>query len=267
MKFERVTVPQLLAEFVELKSDWKDETARQLVDYIGRCLRELSEDVRFLDLCRLFLGIGQDPAAHRICAALGEASMTWAQLRRYAAANVETTVRALTVLDIPDLIADHLSREWTAEDLLVERYRMGRGRAIAGQQRGRTLEDEVQSALRSVSCPFERGVTFVGEKGTSAKCDFAIPTRNHPKIVIEVKGFEATGSKLTDFLGDVLKIGQAKEYHTYFFVVTDGRGWHNRQSDLQKLVRFQHEKLVDMVFSRSRIENLAQTARHVIENE
>ena len=41
--------------------------------------------------------------------------------------------------------------------------------------------------------------------------------------MIEAKGYEATGSKLTDFLGDVLKIKQAKGYHTYLLVVTDGR--------------------------------------------
>jgi hypothetical protein len=99
------------------------------------------------------------------------------------------------------------------------------------------------------------------------KIDLVIPSRDHPKIIIEAKGFEATGSKLTDFLGDVLKIGQAKEYHTYFFLVTDGRGWYNRQSDLRKLVEYHHEGLIDMIYTRARLDRLASDIKHIYENE
>ena len=100
-----------------------------------------------------------------------------------------------------------------------------------------------------------------------AKCDFAIPTRNSPKVIIEAKGFEATGSKLTDFLGDVLKIGQAKKYHMYVFVVTDGRGWHNRRSDLQKLVDYQNDGLIDMIYTRCNLPRLASDVKQICENE
>jgi hypothetical protein len=108
-------------------------------------------------------------------------------------------------LSLPQIISEQLSRQWSVEDVLVERYRLTRGRALAGQKRGRSLENEVETVLRGVDVPYVRGVTFVGKKGAKAKCDFAIPSKNHPKIVMESKGFEATGSKLTDFLGDILK--------------------------------------------------------------
>lgn len=173
----------------------------------------------------------------------------------------------MVALDLPDIIDTHLKKKWAAEDILIERYRLTRGRAISGQKRGRALEDEVSEVLKNIGVPYERGVTFIGLDGKKAKCDFAIPDKEHPKIILEAKGFEATGSKLTDFLGDVLKIAQAKEYHMYFFIVTDGRGWHNRQSDLRKVVENHEHGRIDMIYTRARMDRLASDVRHIFENE
>lgn len=170
---------------------------------------------------------------------------------------------ALVQIGIPELIRDQLWRQWTIEDVLIDRYKLGRGRAIAGQSRGRALEDEVQAVLETASVPFEARVTFVAPNGVTAKCDFAITSREHPKIVVEVKGYEATGSKLTDFLGDILKIKQAKAYHTYVFVVTDGRGWHNRKSDLKHLVDLHHDGTIEMIYTRKRLTQFAEDIRRI----
>lgn len=130
-----------------------------------------------------------------------------------------------------------------------------------------SLEDRVEQVLRGIPVAFEPRVRFIGKRGQGAKCDFAIIGRDHPKIVVEAKGFEATGSKLTDFLGDVLKIGQVKEYHTYFFLVTDGRGWLNRESDLKRLIEYHNEGLVDMIYTQARLEDFARHVKAIIENE
>ncbi|MBN1909558.1 MAG: hypothetical protein JW818_07465 [Pirellulales bacterium] len=249
MEFTKLNLHGMLDELVELPSDWMDEAAHALVGQIrasishfrqlGRSLTTedleaaLAETPTFLDVCRLFIGQGQEPVAHMICDQLGGPRMTWQRLRRMATREPKAMAAALSAMGVTRMIDEQINRQWEMEDILVERYRMGRGRAIAGQKRGRALEDEVERILEENGAPFEPRVTFVGKRGAQAKCDFAIPEKNHPKIVIEAKGFEATGSKLTDFLGDVLKIGEAKEYHMYFFLVTDGRGWHNRQSDLK----------------------------------
>jgi len=260
-----------------------DDVARELVQYLRTSVRGLRRlrgppteadlerafeaDGQFLDVCRLFLGKGQEPVGHMICDQLGGRRMTWARLRTMASREPGRMAQVMIVLGLPGIIADQLGYKWKVEDVLIERYKMSRGRAVAGQGRGRALENEVEEVLRQIGVSFDRGVTFTGQKGKKAKCDFAIPAKHHPKIVIEAKGFEATGSKLTDFLGDVLKIGQAKEYHTYFFLVTDGRGWHNRQSDLRKIVEYHDEGLVDMVYTRARLHQLSRDVRHICENE
>jgi DpnII restriction endonuclease len=161
------------------------------------------------------------------------------------------------------IIEQQVWREWTINDVLLDRYKLGRGRAIAGQARGRGLENEVEAILQGVEVPYEPRVTFTGPTGNTAKCDFAIPTRNEPLIVIEAKGYESTGSKLTDFLGDVLKIKQAKGYHTYFFVVTDGRGWFNRESDLKQLVKLHEDGTIEMIYTRARLQDLARDVRQL----
>ena len=283
MRFPKLTLQQVLATLQELPADWQDDVARQLVGQVEGSLAYLRELGRhpnvkdleealtrypgFLDVCRLFLGKGQEPAAHLLCDRLGGRRKSWVQLRKLAAEDPPGMAAALAEIGILEIIGDQLTRQWRLEDILIDRYKMTRGRAIAGQKRGRALEDEVERVLREVGTPFVPRVKFSGKGENAAKCDFAIPSKDHPKIVIEAKGFEATGSKLTDFLGDVLKIGEAKEYHMYFFLVTDGRGWHNRQSDLKKLVEFQNARLIDMIYTVSQLDQLASDVKRILESE
>ncbi len=283
MQFQKVTLEKLLSELTELPAEWMDELAQKVVDQLRLSVgalrnldrpvsasdlaEQLQESDTFLDVARLFLGKGQEPVAHMLCAELAEGSMTWTKLRRLAKLEPERMAEALAGIGMLDVIDEHLDRRWEVEDILIDRYKMSRGRAIAGQARGRGLEDEAQAVLEDEGIPFERGVTFTGKKGETAKSDFAIPTKDHPKIVIECKGYEATGSKLTDFLGDVLKIVQAKDYHMYVFLVTDGRGWHNRVSDLRKIVEYHESGAVDMIYTKARLADLAADVKKIYESE
>jgi hypothetical protein len=283
MRFRQVTLEDLLGELSELPSDWMDDTARGVVAQIhvaGQVLRKVGSEItdedlagllgdnpEFLDVCRLFLGKSQESVAHELSDHLGGPRMGWPRLRSLARKEPGKIATALVAAGLPEVIRAHLERRWEAEDILIERYKMSRGRAIAGQKRGRSLEDEVEAVLEAAGVPFERNLTFTGHKEETAKCDFAIPSKSSPKIVIEAKGFEATGSKLTDFLGDILKIGRAKGYHMYFFLVTDGRGWFNRQSDLRHIVAYHREGLIDMIYTQQRLGEMAETVRHIFENE
>ena len=64
-------------------------------------------------------------------------------------------------------------------DVLVERVRSGRGSAIAGQKRGRSVEDFAEAIVTKVfGQDFESRCTFTGQRGQKAKCDFAIPSKS-----------------------------------------------------------------------------------------
>jgi len=279
MKFGNVDLGTLLGEIANLPSDWMDDDARLLVSEIPAVVedlrtigptvdaaaleRVLRTHPRALDVLRLVAGEGQEPMAHRICDALDGKRMGWDRLRRLAVTDPHKMTEALTQVGMLDVIREQVFRQWSIADVLVDRYKLGRGRAIAGQQRGRALENEVEAVLTSIPVPFEARVTFNGVNGATSKCDFAIPDRNEPHIVIEAKGYESTGSKLTDFLGDVLKIKQAKGYHMYFFVVTDGRGWFNRESDLKRLVALHKDGTIDMIYTRPRLQQLSEDIRRI----
>jgi len=290
MKFEKVSLEQLLAEITEIPAGWLDERGQAVLLSLKERLaelqampgpigqqelaQELAKDRNFLDVCRLFLGMSQDLLTNAISdslARVGQPRATWTQIQRLQRTNPSLLADALAELGIGAVISDHLAKQWTVEDILIERYRLGRGRAVAGQKRGRSVEDEIENGLKVLldgrPAPYAKRVNYVGFKGKTAKCDFSLPSAEHPKIVIEAKGFEATGSKQSDVLGDVLKIIEAKAPHTYFFVVTDGRGWHNRTSDLEKLVRFHLDGEIDMIFTRARLTDLSLAIKQILENE
>jgi hypothetical protein len=282
MHFEPIALETLLDELVELPSDWMDDVAAALVAHVKLSVErlralarpittadlaaELRDKREFLDVCRLFLGMGQESVAHMLSAELGS-RMGWDNLRRAAGQDPERMAQALATLKLPEIIDQHLARRWETEDVLVERYKMSRGRAIAGQRRGRGLEDQVEAVLTAANVSRDARTSFTGHQGKTAKCDFAIPTKTQPKIVIEAKGFEATGSKLTDFLGDILKIIAARTPHMYFFLVTDGRGWHNRVSDLKKIVEHHQRGEIDMIYTRARLGDLAMAVQQILEKE
>ncbi len=136
-------------------------------------------------------------------------------------------------------------------DILVERLRSGRGSAIQGQRRGRGLEDFAEAIVKEV---FGQGgyaarCTFTGADNTTAKCDLAIPDRTHPRIIIESKGYGATGSKMTDIIGDIDAIIAAKRHDTPFLFVTDGMTWKARISDLKKIIHRQNQGKVTRIYT------------------
>lgn len=183
-----------------------------------------------MDVFRLVMAQSQEAFVSDLTAADDDGPGSFVGWRSWARRHPDLAANALLEIGLVEELKAQIHRDWTLEDVLTERYRLGRGRAIAGQARGRALEDVVQTILETVGASFERGVTFTGVSGVTAKADFAIPDRTNVKIVIEVKAFEATGSKQTDVIGDIGKIGAAKGSQRYFFIVTDGRGWLRRVS-------------------------------------
>ncbi len=126
-------------------------------------------------------------------------------------------------------------------DAVVERLKAGRGSAIKGQVRGRMMEDFVEGVVKDVFDSFDLRCQFTSATGASAeKADFAIPSKEDPRILIEVKAYGATGSKQSDVLGDVEKIVSMKRHDTDLLLVTDGVTWKARRNDLRKLIQLQN---------------------------
>lgn len=139
-------------------------------------------------------------------------------------------------------MATSINYEPVWSDILVERLRSGRESAISGQRRGRGLEDFAEAMVREVfGDAYETRCTFSGADGKTAKCDVAMPHRSRPRIVIKVKGYGATGSKMTGIIGDLDAIIDAMRRDTYLLLVTDGRTWKSRLFGLKKIVERQNQ--------------------------
>jgi hypothetical protein len=169
--------------------------------------------------------------------------------RRYQA-DREAFLNALERLGLPDAMTSTINYEPIWSDILVERLRSGRGSAIQGQRRGRGLEDFAEAIVQEVFADaYDTRCTFTGAGNKTAKCDLAIPARARPRIIIEVKGYGATGSKMSDIIGDLDAIIDAKRHDTALLFVTDGMTWKARLADLRKIVQRQNEGKIARIYT------------------
>lgn len=160
--------------------------------------------------------------------------------------------KTLEGLHFFELMGGTVSRPLAWYDTLVERLKAGRGSAIKGQTRGRMLEDFVENIVKCHFASYDLRCRFVGASGTSTeKADFAIPSKEDARILIEVKAYGATGSKQTDVLGDISRIVTEKRNDTDFLLVTDGITWQARVNDLRKLVALQNQGKIGRIYTLS----------------
>lgn len=212
-----------------------------------------------LTAVRLLLDMSKDEFEPALRTALGGGAIG---VKRFGSHRSDF-VQALLTLGVAEALQALKSTPVTWRDILVERLKGGRGSAIKGQARGRSLEDFAEGIVRRVfEDRFDARCRFVGARGTSTeKADFAIPSRDDPAILIEVKAYGATGSKQTDVLGDITRIVDQKRHDTDLLLVTDGTTWRARQNDLRKLVAMQNQGLIARIYTRSMGDELERDLR------
>lgn len=259
MKAVAQSLDDILGSLRSLTVDWKDDTATRVIErlqtvpvkaaYTEADVQELLDE-HFEDgilICRLFLGVSKDTFVSMLRDARGEAGVGVTAYNLDKAAFIKDVTSTTGLLQA---MADEANRKSHWSDVLVERLRSGRGSAISGQRRGRGVEDFAEAVVKKVFGEnFQVRCTFKGPHGREAKCDFAIPSKATPRILIESKGYGATGSKMTDILGDVRTIIAAKRSDTAFLFFTDGLTWKQRKSDMRKLVEFQNNGDITRIYT------------------
>lgn len=139
-------------------------------------------------------------------------------------------------------------RTYTLSDVLIARAgtRAGAGGAIDA---GRYLEDSVEAIISGLGLPFETRTRFQGRGGQDAPADFAIPNGGQGTLIaVAVKGFESTGSKLTDAVGEIRRMAEVRTPTQFVFAVVDGLGWTGRTSDLSRIIDMVRSSQIDGVF-------------------
>jgi len=274
MKRYRQTLAELLSTLSPIETSWMDEHSAAVIHAIHRIPQKavykpedlaglFAEDFEAgLTVVRLFLGLSKDEFGIALRSTLGDGGIG---VKRFRADPVGF-LAGLERLGLPETIAGlvHKPVEW--RDLLVERLKSGRGSAIKGQKRGRSLEDFAERIVVAVFGPgsYDTRCRFVGATGLSTeKADLAIPNKKDPRILIESKGYGATGSKQSDVLGDVERIVREKRPDTHLLLVTDGVTWRSRQSDLAKLIEWQNQGRISRIYARAMAAELEADLRQL----
>jgi hypothetical protein len=268
-------IAQKLSDIVDslqpLTVEWKDETAHRVIDLLKHFPVKKAyaiEDVKtLLDkdfddailIFRLFMGFSKDQFVSVLRGIRDEKGIGVKSYR----SGPESFIEDLLSTGLLEAMAEEANRKPHWSDTLVERLRSGRGSAISGQKRGRGVEDFAEAIVKKVfGAEFDMRCTFSGPK-EKAKCDFAIPSKSAPRIVIESKGYGATGSKMTDIIGDIEQIIRAKRPDTALLFFTDGLTWKQRKSDLRKIVEFQNSGGITRIYTYAMAEQFEKDLRQL----
>lgn len=252
----------IIEQLSPLEADWMDPLAEAIMARIeevpmkpeyGRddiaALIEASdgEGFKVSKFCvGLFLGFSKDTLEGELRERLGEGG---SGIKRFLS-DRDTYLDVLEEMGLRDAMTATVNRQPVWSDILRERLRSGRGSAIQGQQRGRGLEDFAEAIIQEVfGDTYEARCTFQGVSGT-AKCDFAIPNKDTPLILVEAKGYGATGSKMSDIIGDVDAIIGAKRHDARLLLITDGLTWKARANDLRKLIQRQNDGRIMRLYTK-----------------
>lgn len=136
--------------------------------------------------------------------------------------------------DVVRLVAVQRVRAYKFGDVLVARAGTRVTAAAAGQQ-GRKVEDEIEAIAKDLRLPYELRTRFTGRNGSTAPADLVVPNGPQALIAVAAKGFDSTGSKLTDAVREIDDMATVRLPNQYVFAVIDGIGWKGRHADLERL--------------------------------
>lgn len=261
MERQRQTLEEIVRTLSPIATTWEDDHSRavlaavraiptdSIVPTASTLTTILDGDFEAgLTALRLVLDVSKDEFTSTLRKALGPGGFGSTRYRK----DREGFIRGLEAIGVLEALVSLVKTPVTWKTLLTERLKAGRGSAIKGQQRGRFLENFVEEVVKTVfgAGKYEVRCRFTGAKsGGTEKADFAIPTAEDAVVLIEVKAYGATGSKQTDILGDISRIVEEKRHDTQLFLVTDGVTWHDRLSDLRKLVEMQNQGRIARIYT------------------
>lgn len=209
---------------------------------LAALVKENPEWIRVLGLA---VGLGQEQLQVNL--------NQWLKTRSYriAARRPADVVAALDELGLVSRIEAERGRTYRYRDVLLARYgsRATAGRAIS---RGRALEDVVEAVVADLGLPHVMRTRFAGQSGRTGPCDLAIPAGGKAaQIVVGIKGFNSTGSKLTEATREFEEMAGVRVPSQYVFGVVDGLGWLGRKADLRRIHSLLERRNLDGLYTQA----------------
>lgn len=215
---------------------------------VASAVRDHGDWVPLLALC---VGLTQEQLKNQLRHRFGSAS--W---RNLAQTCPDELVAFLDQrFGLIEALREQRERTWSFAEVLRERLRWSRRRGVSSTVSGRVVEDAVERVLRELRLPYTMRTTFEGQAKQHAPCDFAVPKGGPEALIVgAAKGFDSTGSKLTDAWREVEQMAKVRLPRQYIFVVVDGIGWRNRLSDLKRIWMLKEQNSVDGLYNLSMLD-------------
>lgn len=218
-----------------------------------------------LDRVKLAAVVEADPHIAAVLAAVvglsQERFKTWLQ-GRFGTAGWVTLgrTRPAELVDALDddfsllaLLEAQSARTWTWADVLA-RIMAPRQQAGGWVQQGRDLEDAAEEKVKALGVAYVARTRFTGKANQTAPADFAIPSGPDALIAVAVKGFDSTGSKLSDATREIEQMVEVKTARQFIFAIVDGQGWMRRQGDLRRIHDLWERKVIDGLYTRGQLD-------------
>lgn len=153
-----------------------------------------------------------------------------------------------TGYDLLRLLHVQLRRRYGFADVLVARAGT-RVTAVGGQASGRKVEDEIAAIAEDLGLSYVSRSRFTGRDRRTAPADLIVPDDANAAIVVAAKGFDSTGSKLTDAVREIEEMADVRLPRQFVFAVIDGIGWKQRQADLRRIHELWTRQQIDGMYT------------------
>lgn len=150
--------------------------------------------------------------------------------------------------DLVRMLRVQMTRTYTFADILVARAGTRVTATRAGAS-GRRIEDEIEDIARDLGLDYTTRSRFTGRNGRTAPADLIIGDPETADIVVAAKGFDSTGSKLTDAVREIEEMAEVRLPKQLVLAVIDGIGWKSRQSDLRRIHQLWADRQIDGMYT------------------
>lgn len=166
-----------------------------------------------------------------------------------------------TEYDLVRLLNTQSSRTYTFGDVLVARAGT-RVTATSAGQSGRRVEDEIEAIARELGLEYETRTRFTGRHGRDAPCDLVVTKDGQALIAVAAKGFDSTGSKLTDAVREIEEMADVRLPSQFIMAVVDGIGWMSRKADLRRIHGLWDSQEIDGLYTLATLDAFRDDLEH-----
>lgn len=153
-----------------------------------------------------------------------------------------------TEFDLQRMLTTQIRKDYGLADVLITRAG-ARVTATRAGASGRRVEDEIEAIAKGLGLPYETRTRFTGRGDRTAPCDLVVPGGGAAEIVVAAKGFDSTGSKLTDAVREIEEMASVRLPRQFVIAVIDGIGWKSRQADLRRIHQLWQTHQIDGMYT------------------